>query len=106
MTGEEIILNTSFNLHGFPIVYTPQHALAPWTIPACSISPAISWCASRASSVCPSAEPDYGASSKKWVDTLLSMDEKSGQQPVRAFDFHSLDQTETYIRRDCSVWYC
>jgi carbamoyltransferase len=28
MTGEEIILNTSFNLHGFPIVYTPQHALA------------------------------------------------------------------------------
>jgi carbamoyltransferase len=27
MTGEEIILNTSFNLHGFPIVYTPQHAL-------------------------------------------------------------------------------
>jgi carbamoyltransferase len=28
ITGEEIILNTSFNLHGFPIVYTPQQALA------------------------------------------------------------------------------
>ena len=28
MTGEEIILNTSFNLHSVPIVYTPQHALA------------------------------------------------------------------------------
>ncbi len=27
MTGEEIILNTSFNLHGFPVVYTPNHAL-------------------------------------------------------------------------------
>jgi carbamoyltransferase len=27
ITGEEIILNTSFNLHGFPIVYTPQQAL-------------------------------------------------------------------------------
>lgn len=27
ITGEEIILNTSFNLHGFPVVYTPQHAL-------------------------------------------------------------------------------
>ncbi len=27
ITNEEIILNTSFNLHGFPIVYTPQHAL-------------------------------------------------------------------------------
>jgi carbamoyltransferase len=28
LTGEEIILNTSFNLHGFPVVYTPQQALA------------------------------------------------------------------------------
>ena len=28
LTGEEIILNTSFNLHGFPIAYTPQQALA------------------------------------------------------------------------------
>jgi carbamoyltransferase len=28
ITGEEIILNTSFNLHGFPIAYTPQQALA------------------------------------------------------------------------------
>ena len=27
LTGEEIILNTSFNLHGFPVVYTPQQAL-------------------------------------------------------------------------------
>ena len=27
LTGEEIILNTSFNLHGFPVVYTPHHAL-------------------------------------------------------------------------------
>src|SRR5262245_29058905 len=26
-TGEEIILNTSFNLHGFPIAYTPEQAL-------------------------------------------------------------------------------
>jgi len=26
-TGEEIILNTSFNLHGFPNVYTPEQAL-------------------------------------------------------------------------------
>jgi carbamoyltransferase len=28
ITNEEIILNTSFNLHGFPMVYTPHHALA------------------------------------------------------------------------------
>src|SRR5262245_26612028 len=28
LTGEEIILNTSFNLHGFPVVYTSQQALA------------------------------------------------------------------------------
>ena len=28
LTGEEIILNTSFNLHGSPVVYTPQQALA------------------------------------------------------------------------------
>jgi carbamoyltransferase len=28
ITGEEIILNTSFNLHGFPVVYTPEQALA------------------------------------------------------------------------------
>jgi carbamoyltransferase len=28
ITGEEIVLNTSFNLHGFPVVYTPQQALA------------------------------------------------------------------------------
>jgi carbamoyltransferase len=28
ITGEEIILNTSFNLHGFPVVYTPRQALA------------------------------------------------------------------------------
>jgi carbamoyltransferase len=28
ITGEEIILNTSFNLHGFPIAYTPEQALA------------------------------------------------------------------------------
>jgi carbamoyltransferase len=28
ITGEEIILNTSFNLHGFRIVYTPRQALA------------------------------------------------------------------------------
>ena len=27
ITGEAIILNTSFNLHGFPIAYTPQQAL-------------------------------------------------------------------------------
>lgn len=27
LTGESIILNTSFNLHGFPVVYTPQDAL-------------------------------------------------------------------------------
>lgn len=27
LTREEIILNTSFNLHGFPVVYTPQQAL-------------------------------------------------------------------------------
>lgn len=27
ITGEEIILNTSFNIHGLPIVYTPQQAL-------------------------------------------------------------------------------
>jgi carbamoyltransferase len=27
ITGEAIILNTSFNLHGFPIVYTPQQAI-------------------------------------------------------------------------------
>jgi carbamoyltransferase len=27
MTGEEIILNTSFNLHGSPIAYTPEQAL-------------------------------------------------------------------------------
>jgi carbamoyltransferase len=27
LTGEQIILNTSFNLHGFPVVYTPQQAL-------------------------------------------------------------------------------
>ncbi|MGH8059707.1 MAG: carbamoyltransferase C-terminal domain-containing protein, partial [Candidatus Entotheonellia bacterium] len=27
MTGEEIILNTSFNVHGLPIAYTPQQAL-------------------------------------------------------------------------------
>jgi carbamoyltransferase len=26
ITGEEIILNTSFNLHGFPIAYTPEQA--------------------------------------------------------------------------------
>ncbi len=26
-TGEEIILNTSFNLHGFPVAYNPQQAL-------------------------------------------------------------------------------
>ena len=28
ITGEEIILNTSFNLHGFPIAYTANQALA------------------------------------------------------------------------------
>jgi carbamoyltransferase len=28
ITGEEIILNTSFNLHGFPIAYTPDQALS------------------------------------------------------------------------------
>jgi carbamoyltransferase len=28
MTGEEIILNTSFNIHGLPIAYTPQQALS------------------------------------------------------------------------------
>jgi carbamoyltransferase len=28
ITGEEIILNTSFNLHGFPIAYAPRQALA------------------------------------------------------------------------------
>jgi carbamoyltransferase len=28
ITGDEIILNTSFNLHGFPIAYNPSHALA------------------------------------------------------------------------------
>lgn len=28
MTGEEIILNTSFNIHGLPIAYTPEQALA------------------------------------------------------------------------------
>lgn len=28
LTGEEIILNTSFNLHGLPVVYTPAQALA------------------------------------------------------------------------------
>lgn len=28
MTGEEIILNTSLNLHGFPVAYTPAQALA------------------------------------------------------------------------------
>jgi len=27
LTGEGIILNTSFNLHGYPIVYTPEDAL-------------------------------------------------------------------------------
>lgn len=27
LTGESVILNTSFNLHGFPIVYTPEDAL-------------------------------------------------------------------------------
>jgi carbamoyltransferase len=27
LTGEGIVLNTSFNLHGFPIVYRPQDAL-------------------------------------------------------------------------------
>jgi len=27
ITGEEIILNTSFNLHGSPVAYTPQQAL-------------------------------------------------------------------------------
>jgi len=27
ITGEEIILNTSFNLHGFPVVYNPHQAL-------------------------------------------------------------------------------
>jgi carbamoyltransferase len=26
--GEEIVLNTSFNLHGFPVVYTPEQALS------------------------------------------------------------------------------
>jgi carbamoyltransferase len=26
-TGEGIILNTSFNLHGFPVVYMPKDAL-------------------------------------------------------------------------------
>jgi carbamoyltransferase len=28
MTGEEIILNTSFNIHGLPIAYTPEQALS------------------------------------------------------------------------------
>jgi carbamoyltransferase len=28
LTGEAIVLNTSFNLHGFPIAYTPRQALA------------------------------------------------------------------------------
>jgi carbamoyltransferase len=28
ITGEEIVLNTSFNLHGFPVVYTPDQALS------------------------------------------------------------------------------
>jgi carbamoyltransferase len=27
MTGESAILNTSFNLHGYPVVHTPQDAL-------------------------------------------------------------------------------
>jgi carbamoyltransferase len=27
LTGENIVLNTSFNLHGYPIVYTPEDAL-------------------------------------------------------------------------------
>lgn len=27
ITGESVILNTSFNLHGFPLVYTPEDAL-------------------------------------------------------------------------------
>ena len=27
MTGEGIILNTSFNLHGYPIAYAPEEAL-------------------------------------------------------------------------------
>ena len=27
LTGESVILNTSFNLHGFPLVYTPEDAL-------------------------------------------------------------------------------
>ena len=27
LTGEEVILNTSFNLHGYPIVYRPKEAL-------------------------------------------------------------------------------
>jgi len=27
LTGESVILNTSFNLHGFPVVYTPEDAL-------------------------------------------------------------------------------
>jgi carbamoyltransferase len=26
ITGEEIILNTSFNLHGLPVAYTPEQA--------------------------------------------------------------------------------
>lgn len=28
LTGESVILNTSFNLHGYPLVYTPADALA------------------------------------------------------------------------------
>jgi carbamoyltransferase len=26
-TGESVILNTSFNLHGYPVVYTPEDAI-------------------------------------------------------------------------------
>jgi carbamoyltransferase len=27
ITGEEVILNTSFNVHGLPIAYAPEHCL-------------------------------------------------------------------------------
>ena len=28
ITGESVILNTSFNLHGYPLVYSPSDALS------------------------------------------------------------------------------
>jgi carbamoyltransferase len=27
LNGESVVLNTSFNLHGFPVVYSPEDAL-------------------------------------------------------------------------------